>query len=110
MWAMFASPVFKRNLGDPALVGLLLIGAAFCFRRSGATDERLKVRLTSWATIFFGSGDFLTDVLFAKLVLSNGFFRCPTEGDSCAAIDAEMIARGLDECPAPILQQARHRA
>jgi len=29
MWAMFASPVFKRNLGDPALVGLLLIGAAF---------------------------------------------------------------------------------
>ena len=85
---MLSVDPFDASLISAGLVlTALLIGAAFCFRRSGATDERLKVRLTSWATIFFGSGDFLTDVLFAKLVLSNGFFRCPTEGDSCAAID-----------------------
>ena len=66
--------------------------------------------------MLIGAGDFLTDLAFAKLVVSQAYFRCPADGDGCArSLDARRQRRrprdlpGVVDARRPPLRAARVR-
>ena len=66
-----------------------------------AANEKLRVPASSWFNMLIGAGDFLTDLAFAKLVVSQAYFRCPADGDGCGALNSTLVVNGgdLETCP-----------
>ena len=88
---------------DSFVIAILGIGMIFAMMISvyaviarRRSKRRVHLGFSAWASLFIGTGDFITDVAFAKVALERAVAACPPEGSSCDAL-SDLLQPG--QCP-----------